>query len=239
MIYRRKSVRSYTGQPVEEETLQKIKEFLVNIKPLRPDIKVHSEIVGRDSVKCICPWTTPQLIAIYSEEKEGALENVGFIFQQLDLYMQSIGLGVCWLGMGRLSGKKTVDMESKDNLKFVIMLAFGHPKGETLRSDIKEFKRKNLYQISDIEDERLEPARFAPSSVNSQPWYFTHEGDSIHTYCACKGLLKAKILSDMNQIDIGIALAHMYVANEETFEFFKADNVAEIKGYAYVGSFRV
>ena len=48
-----------------------------------------------------------------------------------------------------------------------------------------------------------------------------------------------KMLGDLNQIDMGIALAHMYVANEETFRFFKVDDVKEIKGYAYIGSFTI
>lgn len=239
IIYKRKSTRSYTNIPVDDLTIQKIQEFTATIKPLYPDIKVRSEIVSRDNVKCICPWTTPQLITIFTEDKEGALVNVGFIFQQLDLYMQSLGLGVCWLGMGKLSAQGIVETKNDGGLEFAMMLAFGEPKGELYRSSTSEFKRKVLTDISDKQDERLEPARVAPSSVNSQPWYFTHEGDTIHTYCALQGFLKVKTLGDMNQIDMGIALAHMYIANEDTFRFFKADSVKEIKGYAYIGSFTI
>lgn len=236
MIYKRKSVRSYTGEPVDDATIEKIKSFAAGIKPLYPDIKVSSEIVGKESVKCILPWITPQLVAIFSEIKEGYLENVGFIFQQLDLYIQSLGLGVCWLGMGRLSEQDAV--ESKDeNMQFVILLAFGHPKGAALRSGITEFRRKKLSEISDRQDERLEAARLAPSSVNSQPWYFTHEEDTIHVYCALQGFFMAKTLSNMNRIDMGIALAHMYIANKDTFRFFIADSIKKVKGYEYIGSF--
>lgn len=238
-IYRRKSVRSYTGNPIDQETLTKIQEFMVNIKPLYPDIKVRAEIMEKEKVKCIFPWVTPQVISIFTEDKEGALENVGFMFQQLDLYLQSIGIGVCWLGMGRLDKKKVAEAESTDDLKFVMMLAFGQPKGEALRSDTGEFKRKSLGQISDRVDERLEPARLAPSSVNSQPWYFIHEGEIIHTYCTCKGILNKVALSEMNRIDVGIALAHMYVANPDTFQFFKQEDVGELKGYGYIGSFKI
>lgn len=237
MISKRKSTRSYTNVPVDEATLQKITEFTANIKPLYPDIKVRSEIVNRESVRCICPWTTPQLITIFTEDKGDALVNVGFMFQQLDLYIQSRGLGVCWLGMGKLSTQGIVETKSDDDLQFVMMLAFGEPKGESLRASTGEFKRKSLVDISDKEDERLELARLAPSSVNSQPWYFIHEGGTIHTYCALQGFLKAKTLGDMNQIDIGIALAHMYISNPDTFRFFKVESVKEIKGYAYMGSF--
>lgn len=239
IIYKRKSTRSYTNIPVDATTIQKIEKFTANIKPLYPNIKVRSEIVSRDSVKCICPWTTPQLISIFTEDKEGALVNVGFIFQQLDLYMQSLGLGVCWLGMGKLSTQGIMETKNDDGLEFVMMLAFGQPKGEALRSAVVDFKRKSLADISDIRDERLEPARLAPSSVNSQPWYFTHEGDTIHAYCALQGFLKAKMLGDMNQIDMGIALAHLYITNPDTFRFFKAEGVKEIKGCAYIGSFTI
>ena len=224
MIFHRKSCRSFTGKPVEPEMMEQILSF--EPKPLYPETKVRMDIVSRNNVRCICPWTTPQLIAVWSEEAEGYLENIGFLFQQMDLHLQTLGLGVCWLGLGRLDPKNAPEVEG---MKFVIMLAFGHPKGDRLRHDLKGFKRKSLEKIADRLDPRLEPARLAPSAVNSQPWYFTHEGDTIHVHCSKKG----------SRLDAGIALAHLYVANMETFHFFKAENVPEVTGYAYIGSCRI
>ena len=37
-------------------------------------------------------------------------------------------------------------------------------------------------------------------------------------------------------VDAGIALAHLYGANPESFRFFKAESVPEIPGYGYIGS---
>lgn len=221
MIYKRKSCRSFTNVPVDAATVETIKAF--TMKPLYPDIKVHWDIVPRNQVKCICPWTTPQLIAIYSEETEGYLENIGFLFQQMDLYLQTLGLGVCWLGMGRMNPKTTTEVEG---MKFVIMLAFGHSKGDQLRHDLKGFKRKSMELITDKADPRLEPARLAPSAVNSQPWYFVHESDAIHVYCSVRA----------SRLDAGIAMAHLYVANEETFRFFRTENAPAVPGYGYIGS---
>ena len=221
MIFKRKSCRSFTGVPVDAATIETIKTF--PMKPLYPEIKVHWDIVPRNQVRCICPWTTPQIIAIYSEEAEGYLDNIGFLFQQMDLYLQTLGLGVCWLGMGRMNPKTTTQVEG---MKFVIMLAFGHPKGDQLRHELKGFKRKPMEQVSDKPDAKLEPARLAPSAVNSQPWYFAHEGDIIHAYCSQKG----------SRLDAGIALAHLYMSNEDTFRFFKADQTADLPGYTYIGS---
>lgn len=221
MIYHRKSCRSFTNVPVDAAVIETIKAF--PMKPLYPEINVHWDIVPRNQVKCICPWTTPQLITIYSEEAEGYLENIGFLFQQMDLYLQTLGLGVCWLGMGRMNPKTTAEVEG---MKFVIMLAFGHPKGDQLRHDLKGFKRKSMEQITDKPDAKLEPARLAPSAVNSQPWFFTHEGDVIHVYCSKKG----------SRLDAGIALAHLYVSSADTFRFFKADQTTALPEYSYIGS---
>ena len=221
MIYHRKSCRSFTGKLVEKEILEKIRTF--ERKPLYPEIKVRMDIVSRDKVKCICPWTTPQLITIYSEEAEGYLENIGFLFQQMDLYLQTLGLGVCWLGLGRMNPRSAPEVEG---MKFVIMMAFGYPKGDQLRHDGKGFKRKAMEKITDTPDPRLEPARLAPSAVNSQPWYFTHQGDNIHVHCSKTG----------SKLDAGIALAHLYIANEATFCFFREEDVQEVTGYGYIGS---
>ena len=83
-----------------------------------------------------------------------------------------------------------------------------------------------MEQIPDHSDPRLEPARLAPSAVNSQPWYFTHDGDTIHVWCSKKG----------SRLDAGIALAHLYAANEESFRFFKAEPRTGLTDYDYIGS---
>lgn len=227
MIYRRKSCRSYTGVPVDAEMIEKILSF--EMKPLYPEIKVRMDVVSRDQIKCILPWIPPQVITVYSEETDGYLENAGFLFQQMDLYLQSLGLGVCWLGMGKLNSKTAPEVEG---MRFVIMLGFGHPDGDQLRSDRKEFKRKSLSQISDREDQRLEPARLAPSSINSQPWFFAHEEDAVHAFCA------ARVMAGyMNRIDMGIALSHLYLANPATFRLLKPETPPAKSGHKYICSF--
>lgn len=236
MIYKRKSFRKYTGQPVGEETLQKILDFAGQAKPLYPEIRTEAKIVTKEQVRFYFPWKTPQLLAVYSENKPGYLENVGFIFQQVDLYLQSLGLGCCWLGLGKL--REQVDGRGEEGMEFVILLAFGTP-AEALRQGPSDFHRKAMAEIADREDPALEPARLAPSSTNSQPWYFTHQGNTVHAFCSRGGILKHRMLGTMNRIDMGIALAHMYVSNPETFQFFCQPDTAAPEGYAYTGSFRI
>jgi len=83
-----------------------------------------------------------------------------------------------------------------------------------------------MEQITDKADHRLEPARLAPSAVNSQPWFFAHEGNTIHVWCSKKG----------SRLDAGIALAHLYVSNEEAFKLFQAEHITDLPGYTYIGS---
>jgi len=232
LINKRKSFRKYTDRPVSDGVLQDIMAFAASAKPLLPDIAVHMEVVTKDQVRFMLPWKTPQLIAVYSQPKEGYLENAGFMLQQVDLYIQSLGLGSCWLGLGKMRMDST-----PEGMEFVILLAFGHSE-ESLRSGAGEFKRLKLTEISDREDPALEPARLAPSSTNSQPWYFTHDGDVLHAYCSLKGLLRHKMLEVMNKIDMGIALAHLYLCNPDSFCFTR-QAAPELAGYRYTGTVRL
>ena len=51
-----------------------------------------------------------------------------------------------------------------------------------------------------------------------------------------QNMIKRQFISKWNPIDVGIALAHLYVANEESFKFFRADHITDLPGYSYIGS---
>lgn len=220
-IYLRKSCRKYLDDEID---FTLIDDFLNNVKPLIPEINYSYEIFTKNEVKIKTRWSAPYYLAIYSEKKENYGLNIGFIFQQLCLYLQSINIGTCWVGLASLKEK---------NPEFVILIALG--KSDDISRDIDSFKRKKLIEISDFEDERLVPAQLAPSAVNSQPWYFKHTGTGFDVYKIKYNLVKRKILGKWNDIDVGIALAHLYVSNKNNFEF-KIKNKENIKGHTYVGS---
>lgn len=232
IIYKRKSVRKYTAEKADEQTLCKIQEFIAQAKPLYPELKMRVELVERAQIKSPFPWTPPHAVVAYGEDKDGAYENAGFVLQQIELYLETLGFGVCWLGMGK---PNVCPADNKENgLKYLILLGFGYP-DEPLFREISQFKRKSLAEIADREDVRLEAARLAPSSLNSQPWYFTHVGEKLRVYCKAKGLLN-RILGNMNKIDMGIALAHLYVEHVGKFRFITETEGVELNGYRYCGS---
>ena len=225
-MWKRKSIRKYDMTPLETKQLNQIRQFAENMKPLYPDIKTAYDITP--DIKSIIPVKAPHYFVISSEKKEGYLENVGFMFQQMNLYLTSIGLGSCWLGMAKPEGKQS------SRLPFVITIAFGEATESPYRM-ITEFKRKSLSDISNGSDDRFEAARIAPSAMNNQNWYFLADNGYIHVFHkkATMG-----VLNKLNKIDIGIALCHLFIATEETgkgFVFTKETGKTK-KGYIYTGT---
>lgn len=226
IIRKRKSVRKYDPSPLDAATLDAVRAEIAKVKPLYPDIKYSIEITSK--TKGILGVKAPHFLIFGSEEKDGYLENIGFIGQQLDLYFSANGLGACWLG----ASKPGEAMDS--DLPYVIALAFGKP-AEPLHRELSAFKRKPLSAISEGDDPRLEAARLAPSGVNMQIWYFIADNGKIHCYRGKPNPIAGLFLGKMGLIDLGIAICHIMVESEN-FGFAQEPNVPERKGFIYRGT---
>ncbi len=230
-IFKRKSTRKYDMTPLDASVLEQITAFADSAKRLYPDIQTAYEITSE--VRNLLPVKSPHYLIISSENKDGYLENIGFIFQQVDLYLSSIGLGSCWIGMARPTD------EPKTKLPFVIILAFGKALDSPHRQP-SEFKRKPLPEISSGYDNRLEAIRLAPSATNSQNWFFECKDGCIDVYQKKVNILMVAMYEKMNHVDMGIALCHLYVATEHnggSFVFSKEVG-KDKKGYIYTGTVR-
>lgn len=236
-IFRRKSVRKYDMTSLPNETVTALQNFTETVKPLDGTIKIEYAYLGTNDVKNLLPIKAPHYICLYSEKKENYLMNAGFILQQIDLYLSANDLGSCWLGMAKPS--KQVP-ELKNGLEFVIMIAFGKAMDPVHRTKVSEFNRKTMVSISSITDagDLLESARIAPSASNTQSWYFSGSIDKITVSREKLNLLKAPIYGKMNQIDIGIALAHLWLTCEHLDKSFTLDyeKVAAPSGYEFMTS---
>lgn len=208
MIFKRKSVRAFHKDlHISQEDINLIRDYIVNLKPLVDGIRVETRIVPVGSTTC---RIGEYCILIYSEQKENWLQNVGYMFEQLDLYLASINIGTCWYGLG-----KTSEKAEEDGLKYAIMLAIGKSKEEDFRKDFSGVSRmsaEELWAGEPIED-MAEIIRFAPSACNSQPWRVEHSGNKLTVLRANK--LQSKIpkalLAYFNNIDLGIFLCFVDV----------------------------
>jgi len=209
-IVKRKSIREYDLTPLDGHTLAEIMAHMSALKPMYDDIKIEMKLVSQKDVKGLFLAKAPHYLSVFSETKDGYLTNVGFVLQQMDLFLSANGIGSCWQGMP----KPTKEILNSSKLEFVILLAFGKPKERLHRESVSEFRRKPLGEMTDIKgaDELLEPVRLAPSAMNRQQWFFTGNAGTLHAYRAKSSFLTAFMFEKVSKVSVGIAICHLWIA---------------------------
>jgi nitroreductase len=210
-IFKRKSIRSYDSTHLGQNLLDDVSEKLHGLKSMTTGIKTEFKIISPDQVRGIMK-NAPHYIAAFSEAKDDYMTNVGFMLQQMDLYFSASGLGSCWLGIP----KPTKEVTEHSDLEFVILMGFGNSTEALHRTNVSQFKRKPLSEITNIKDadELLEPTRLAPSAVNRQNWYFTGDKNLIHAYSLKPSFLRNLIGGKYFHINVGISICHLQLAAE-------------------------
>ena len=210
MIFKRKSFhlfRNIGNEKITEEELLDIEEEFNKLKPLIEDIKVKIKIVKKATT---CHRGQEYCLLFYSEKKDNYLQNIGYLGEQLDLYLVSKNIGTLWFGIGKVKEKQI------DGLDFVIMMAIAKVDSpDKFRKDMYKSKRKEISEIWQG-DNYLDIAnivRFAPSACNTQPWYVESSKDEIKVYRYRKegkrGIMPKNMVIYYNQIDIGIFLCFL------------------------------
>lgn len=220
MIFKRKSFRRFNDTlKLSNDELGDIENKIKDLIPLVDNIDVKFRIVPREETTC---KRGEYCLLIYSEEKENFLLNIGYMFEQLDLYLASKDIGVCWYGMG-----KTQEPEY-ENLKFVIMIALGKGQPSEFRRDYTKCKRKATQEIwsgvSGLES-IAEVVKYAPSACNTQPWRVVYEKNKLKIYriTNVKSIMPKDKVPFYNSIDIGIFLYFLELAlfyNQISFQRF-------------------
>lgn len=205
MIFKRKSFHLFrqTGTLSPQE-LEQITEAFQSCRPLREDIRVQMRIVPANETTC--KRGQEYCILFYSERKEGYLQNIGYLGEQLDLFLASKNIGALWFGIGK------PEEAACDGLDFVIMIAIAKMEESKFRKDMFKSKRKPLEETwsggSAAEIEKI--VRFAPSACNTQPWLVESSGNGLRVYRYKKpskrGIMPAALVNYYNRIDMGIFL---------------------------------
>jgi len=209
MIFKRKSFhlfRNIGNETLTEEELNNIEETFNKLKPLVEDIKVKIKIVKSTT----CKRGQEYCILFYSEKKDNYLQNIGYLGEQLDLYLVSRNIGTLWFGIGK------VQETQLDGLDFVIMIAISKVDDPTkFRKDMYKSKRKDLQEIweGNSYQDIGNIIRFAPSACNTQPWKVKTTSNEIKVYRYRKqgkrGIMPKDRVIYYNQIDIGIFLCFL------------------------------
>lgn len=206
MIFKRKSFhlfRNIGSELISEEELKDLENYIKVIKPLVEDIKTKIIVVKDPSLIRGGEYS----ILFYSEKKDNYLQNIGYLGEQLDLYLVSKDIGTLWFGIGKPEEKEI------DGLEYVIMIQLAKVDSpDKFRKDMFKSKRKEVSEIWDG-DKYLDIAnivRFAPSACNTQPWKVIEKDDELEVYRYRKegkrGIMPKNKVIYYNQIDIGIFL---------------------------------
>lgn len=149
-------------------------------------------------------------ILLYSEKKDNYLQNIGYIGDQLDLYLVSKNIGTLWFGIGKVEEKQL------DGLDFVIMIAIAKIDSEDkFRKDMYKSKRKEITEIWNGNNylDIANIVRFAPSACNTQPWSVDAKENELKVYryrkAGKRGIMPVDKVIYYNQIDIGIFLCFL------------------------------
>ena len=217
-IFKRKSFHFFTGgEKTTEEDIVAINNFIKTVVPLYPEIK--TEIVVVKENETTCHRGADYCILFYSEPKSEYLKNIGYIGEQIDLFLASINIGALWFGIGKPKEKRN------NNLEYVIMIAIKRMPESSFRKDMFKSKRKPIEEI--WSGEQLETAnivRFSPSACNTQPWYAENNENTLDVYRYKKpgkrGIMPIDKVMYYNKIDIGIFLFILEVClNKEGITF--------------------
>ena len=237
-IYHRKSVRKYEQGPLPDSALDQIRTQCENLASPVLNARAAFRILTADQVKGLTA-KAPYYLAVYAPENPDEQLSAAFALEQASLWMTENGYGSCWFGMVK---PKDAQREA-EGLPFLIALAFGAP-AEPLLREPAQFKRKPLGEITNItdRDSLLEPVRLAPSAVNVQPWYLTEKENLIRLYASRRGLA-GKLFGGYTQVDLGIALCHLWIAAvaEDCFGGFVKEEgeSAALPGLSYAWSIRL
>ena len=217
-IFKRKSFHFFNGgEKTTEEDAVVVNNYVKSIVPLYPDIKTEIVIVKENETTC--HRGADYCILFYSEPKSDYLRNVGYIGEQIDLFLTSINIGALWFGIGKPKEKR------ENGLEYVIMMAIKRMPIDSFRKDVFKAKRKPIEEI--WSGEQLDIAnivRFTPSACNTQPWLVENEEGTLSIYRYKKpgkrGIMPIDKVMYYNRIDIGIFLFIFEVClNKEGISF--------------------
>ena len=203
-IFKRKSFHIFKDtDTLTGDEIQELKHFINTVKPLNAEIKTEIYIVPESETTC--KRGGQYCILFYSETKDEYLRNIGYMGEQIDLYLASQDIGALWFGIGK---PKDIQVNGLD---YVIMISIAKMSVDKFRKDMFKSKRKPLSEIWNGNTLKIaEIVRFTPSACNTQPWIVENTDNELMIYRYKKpgkrGIMPADKVRYYNKIDMGIFL---------------------------------
>ena len=136
LIEERQSLRSFEQKEVSATALQEVERYFGETARILPEIGLELHCVagigtGLEGIAGYGgnAFRAPLYLVVLSEEKEGWLENAGFVSEQLLLKLTELGISACWLTLtDEAATKRALGIES--DKKAAALLAVGYARAE-------------------------------------------------------------------------------------------------------------
>ena len=238
MIRKRKSVRTFTGEPMKKEDRAAMDRFIQS--PTNPfDVPVDFRLLDVKEYGLSSPVIVGADLYLAAKVKRCKHYEIafGYSFEHVCLYAESLGLGTVMLAasLSRTAFEKAMDVQNDEVLPVVSPVGYPAQKKSIrkslMRKGLKADERSPFEQLffdkqygnqltassAEIYADALEMARWAPSAANKQPWRAVVSDDVVHFYE--KKSMKDSPLGDIQKVDVGIALAHFDLTMQEEGQY--------------------
>ncbi len=235
LIEQRKSVRSYDGTPLRSEDREKLEACLAQLSsPF--DVPMDFRILDAREHGLSSPVITgtEAYVAGKLARSPNAALAFGYALETFVLYALSLGVGTVWIAgtMDRPAFERAMALGDGEIMPAITPI--GYPaarrslRDAAMRKAIRADARIPFEQLffedsfdkaldrtsAGVYFDALKAVRLAPSAVNKQPWRVVKQGEAFHFYKK-SSLPSDDAKGDVQQLDIGIALAHFMLVLDE------------------------
>ena len=238
IIRQRKSVRTFTGEKLNEEDVKSINEYISAVDdPF--GVPVTFRLLSAEEYGLSSPVIVgaENYIAAKVKKVPDFELAYGYCFEKVCLFAASKGLGTVILAATLSRSAFETAMKLSEDEVMPAASPIGYParkmsiRETMMRNGLKADERipfEKLFFNGSFENgldkakagkfaEALEAVRWAPSATNKQPWRAVADGDRIHFYEL--KTLKESALGDIQKVDIGIALANFELMMQNSGHF--------------------
>ena len=232
-IQKRRSVRTYSGEPLREEHIAQIKQYINQLQaPFGAKARIELISVNSDEkpIKLgtygFIKGASEYMVLIYDEAFFGETA-AAYMFEQAVLFCTDLDLGTCWLAtFSRSDFKKQIQLGPNEKTRVVSPVGYASDRKRFLEkyivnADKKHSSRKpfgELFFDRNFDNpltetgagrflKPLEMVRLAPSANNRQEWRAVLDDKAVHFY--------KKPYPMFDAIDMGIALCHFELTCKE------------------------
>lgn len=243
-IRSRTSWRNCTGAPIPAEQQELLQTFIASRstgifgEPLRFQL-VASQPEDSDALKGLGTYgfiRKPSGFIIGAVERErDNLEDYGLLLEDIVLFATSLGLATCWLGGTFYKDKFStrINTQAHEVVPAVVSIGVGaqqrNLRDRLIRNVAGSKKRRpweDLFFQADGKtplkadtlgdyEQVLEMVRLSPSASNKQPWRLVRDDEHIHFFLQRTHGYRKPLFSDLQRIDMGIAMSHFQAVVQE------------------------